>query len=76
MLISPDLAPTHRGYADFVRQNEANVANPPEISDAYLARFMRGMLVPTCGNLFRGVELAGAPTLSRRSPSRHCRRRL
>lgn len=48
-----ELEPTHAGYEGFRAERER--ARPP--TDDEVAEFLRHMIVPTCGNLFHGVEL-------------------
>ena len=49
-LISASAKSTHSGFDEIMVQN----SQPPEVD---LDSFMDGMIVPTCGNLFRGVRL-------------------
>ncbi|MDB5440462.1 MAG: hypothetical protein JWM33_2889, partial [Caulobacteraceae bacterium] len=53
-LLMADLDPTHAGLVASNAQNQT--ATPP--TEDELNGFMRGMIVPTCGNLFRGVDLS------------------
>jgi SAM-dependent methyltransferase len=53
-LIPPETISTHSGYDDLMDHNR-QVREVDIDLDAYL----NGMLVPTCGNLFQGLKLAG-----------------
>lgn len=53
-LIRVEAESTHRGYEDLLAQNQKQHGHSFDLDG-----FINGMLVPTCGNLFRGVSLNG-----------------
>src|SRR5215475_11765322 len=53
-----DSEPTHQGYAELRAENLNSIMRPRDYGESDAARFLDGMLVPTCGNLFRGVHLS------------------
>jgi SAM-dependent methyltransferase len=57
MLESPE--PTHQGYDAIIKNNKNRTIRPHDYGEGDVAKFLDGMLVPTCGNLFHGVHLSG-----------------
>lgn len=53
-LLMTELESTHLGFSAMMVQNRKTL--PP--TDEELSGFMQGMIVPTCGNLFRGADLS------------------
>jgi 2-polyprenyl-3-methyl-5-hydroxy-6-metoxy-1,4-benzoquinol methylase len=59
-LIPDSAEPTHAGYRGLVAENRRHQLTSTVIDDEYVANFVQAMIVPTCGNLFRGANLRGA----------------
>jgi SAM-dependent methyltransferase/uncharacterized protein YbaR (Trm112 family) len=57
-LIPASVMPTHVGYEEIVVENEI-YKKSKGYTDEQVQRFLDEMLVPTIGNLFRGVRLSG-----------------
>lgn len=51
--------PTHEGYNQILQHNKTKSFQANGYDESDVAKYLEGMLVPTCGNLFHGVHLSG-----------------
>lgn len=52
---------THAGYSDLMTDNDRFRTQCSVITKVEIEKYLNGMLVPTCGNLYRGVKLSRYP---------------
>jgi uncharacterized protein YbaR (Trm112 family) len=57
-LIRPSMEASHTGWDVLARENLSWISGEKVLTDEHLVGFMHGMIVATCGNLFRGAELS------------------
>ncbi|MGH6955936.1 MAG: class I SAM-dependent methyltransferase [Caulobacteraceae bacterium] len=62
-LIASGLAPTHGNYTPLIEHSSKLAGEPFLAADTQLIEYLNGMLVPTCGNLFRGVTVSSLDCL-------------
>jgi SAM-dependent methyltransferase/uncharacterized protein YbaR (Trm112 family) len=55
-LIPDSAEPTHLGYRHVIEENNKQMAE--RVGEEEVHDFIQAMIVPTCGNLFRGTKLA------------------
>lgn len=61
LIQSERLQPTHSGWSDLIKENLDHATNLPVIDDGHIEKFLEGMLVPTCGNLYKNIKKGRIP---------------
>lgn len=60
-LLSESSIPTHAGYSELLLENERHREDCKLITKSDIKAYLSAMLVPTCGNLYRGAKLTRYP---------------